>query len=196
MPQIHVAKTFNYNPPAIHLPATQDTPEQFRHRGNDKLTFYAGQSYDVPDEIAGNWYVKCHLVGYAGPVEAPRAPFTAAQQEAWARQQARAATPIAQLGQPPAPQPPDTKDAPAVVASRSGMVSEDAVYFAGGPQVDKPLPSGGPSWMGSPSDTRIGITQSGGTAPVPPLSAPSPTDIPPFGFKPPPESTPSEEASR
>jgi hypothetical protein len=99
-----------------------------------KLRYEPGE-YDVDEATAEDWFVKAHLEGFVDPMPA-RGSTQYAQAMLNTEQAVRRAQPVGPPTQPPAPLPPDV----VMAASRTGLVSEDAHYFAGKPQVDKPLP--------------------------------------------------------
>jgi hypothetical protein len=178
MPIIDIAKPFT-----LHLPkqiGKDDKDNPIFDNDGERINFTPGL-WEVTEEIAKHWYVGPHLVGYVDPGPAPGTQQYA-EQALRAAQAARQTVGVQKLGQPAAKLPPDTIPAEAhpQVASRSGMVSEGAHYFAGQPQQDKQIPGSPVSFMATPA----GIPQSGPPPPIPPASAqPQPSEIPPFGFK-------------
>jgi hypothetical protein len=127
----------------------------FTHTTAEGKLHYTPGEYDVDDAIAEDWYVQAHLEGYQEPVPAP-GTMQYAQAVLNAEQAVRRAQPAGPPTQPPAPLPPDVVR----VATRSGNVPEGAHYFAGGPQVDKPLPGQEPApqsqvnFLGTPPPAR------------------------------------------
>lgn len=131
----------------------------------DKLTFPPGE-HEVPDDIAEHWFVQAHL---EGAVEQNPQFVLYQQGAALAAQSARRG---AQMGvQQTIGQPPETAIAdPSLpmeerkqaaedyaarqqkvmpeAASRSGLVADDAHYFAGKPQEDRAMPGREPQAPG------------------------------------------------
>jgi hypothetical protein len=174
MPIIHVAKRFTLQMQCIDAEGKPAEGEPL------KLDFTPGD-WEVTEEIANHWFVLPHTVGYIEPGPIRGTPQYA-EQALKAQQAARQTVGVQKLGQPAAPIPPEVvpADSHPQVASRSGMVSEGAHYFAGRPQEDKPIPGSGIALLGQ---QQVGIAQSGPPPPMPPVSAqPQPTEIPPFGF--------------
>jgi hypothetical protein len=99
------------------------------------LLHYGVGEFEVDEATAEHWYVRAHLEGYVEPPPKPGG-LGYAQAALDAEQAVRRDLPMATMTQPRPPLPPGTIE----VASRSGMVPEGAHYFAGQPQVDKPMP--------------------------------------------------------
>jgi hypothetical protein len=185
---VNIIKAFMFqHPPRIVMEAKYDPDsgkmvEPERTVEGEKVWFDPG-IYDLPEEVAGHWMIRAHTEGYRPPPPDIGSPQYA-QQAALAQQAVRMMQPVTRQGQQPAPLPPGVS-----VASRSGMVSDGAHYFAGNPQVDRPLPgSEGPQGAISWGPGVVGVPQSHAASPSPPNSASPHADIPPFPLSfPPPE---------
>jgi len=180
MPLVTIVTPFMFqHPPRVVTEEQRDdagkVTQPERTVEGQKVWFPVGV-HDMPDEVASHWFVRAHTEGYVAPPPDIGSPQYA-QQAALAHQAVRMMQPISRQGQQAAPLPPGVE-----VASRSGMVSDNAHYFAGTAQVDKPMPgSEGPqgaiSW-GPGVVSGVPQSQSGG--PGPPNSAPHVAEIPPF----------------
>src|SRR3954465_11746487 len=141
MPTIKVAKAFTLTLEPKPLGESTDVagkPVTVYQGEPDKLRFTPGE-HEVEQAIADHWYVKTHL---EGAVEHHPQRLLYQQAAEQAGQQARGTSqPIVQHSIP--------GEGASEVMSRSGEVPEGAHYFAGAPQVDRPMPGeGGPGEPG------------------------------------------------
>jgi hypothetical protein len=103
-----------------------------------KIEFLPG-IYDLPDEQAEHWYLKCHVEGYVDPPP-PDGTTQYAAQMLKVEQAVRMAEPVEEQGQKPEQTP-----------SPEGVERAVPVhYFAGNPMPEQPQPR--PSWL-PPSPT-------------------------------------------
>jgi len=150
MPMIHVVREFRFQSETTVIPAKFNDhgvvvqPEQVT---KGEILRYVPGVYEVSEAMASHWYIQPFLDGYIPTAPPPPNTPLYATQVALAQQAVRMATPVsAQMARPAQDDVPQA--APAKVASRSGMVAEGSHYFAGEPQVDRPMPGQEPgvSW--------------------------------------------------
>jgi hypothetical protein len=150
MPVIHVVKPFTLSLDPKPLGQGQD-------EGGREVTVFQGEpekrvfgigEHDVDDSIANHWYVRAHL---EGAVEHNPQHVLYAQGAALAEQRVRQQIiqpPGTEVSDPGVPMQQRVEAAQFAAMSRSGEVSPGAHYFAGQPQVDRPLPGHEPQAPG------------------------------------------------
>ncbi len=99
------------------------------------LLHYDPGEYDVDEDTASHWFVQAHLEGYQEPEPSMANPAYSQIKLAMEQAVRQPVAAPARMEQPRAPLPPNVIHA----TSRNGAVPEGAHYFAGQPQVDKPL---------------------------------------------------------